>query len=731
MLDERFRSLKATRTPDLWPDIEHREPRPPRPEIPWGRFGTAAVAFAVAAAGIAFAARAFLGEPPRMQSEPTEPAVGNGLITFSDGGDAYVVEENGSGLRNLTRTPQGETLSPWEWSPDGTELALYGYVDDPSLGGANYDIYVMDAEGRSKTNLTTTEDDVAQAASQTSPTWSPDGRWIAYTSDEGAEENEGSSNLHVVAADGSEGRRITQSPLYDFSPDWSPDGSKIVFHRVVKGSSDILTVSPDGSSATRLTSDSGYNQLAVWSPDGTRIAFTSSRVGANEVFVMDADGSAETQLTDIGAKNLSSPTWSPDGTQLAFEVFDEGDWDIWIVNADGSAARPLTHGPGDETSPEWAPDGSSIAFLASPIPSGERDNTGTFDVYVMNADGTDQERLTRDVGALGGGLAWQAIPTTAETATDDEATARPSPSVVRTIDVGQATAVEEGFGSVWVTVLDGEVERLLRLDPETGETVARLTLPVPTWEVGGAGLEVGAGAVWVAGSRPTVEGPKATVIRIDPETNQMSRVFSIEGAVATDLVVYEGALWAPVAGDGKARLVGFDLGSDQIIPVPLSTPYPREVFVSGGAIWVHEHEQAEGAIGNSVLTKYDPVTDQVVASIPFDDWVSVASSDDAIWASRGGSLARIDPATARFVGDPIPSPGVFFGGVMQVGHDGIWFMGQSDSGGAAISWLNTSTGEVEASVDLGERASPIALEVALDTVWVLTDEGALIQIDPT
>jgi hypothetical protein len=61
MLEQRFKSVKATRAPDLWPDIERREPRPPRREVPWGRVGTVALAFTVAAAGIALATRAFLG----------------------------------------------------------------------------------------------------------------------------------------------------------------------------------------------------------------------------------------------------------------------------------------------------------------------------------------------------------------------------------------------------------------------------------------------------------------------------------------------------------------------------------------------------------------------------------------------------------------------------------------------------------------------------------------------
>lgn len=74
-LDERFRTLKRTDPPDLWPDIEGREPRPPRREIPWGRLGTAALALAVAAAGMAFAARAFMGERERASPRQTPTAI--------------------------------------------------------------------------------------------------------------------------------------------------------------------------------------------------------------------------------------------------------------------------------------------------------------------------------------------------------------------------------------------------------------------------------------------------------------------------------------------------------------------------------------------------------------------------------------------------------------------------------------------------------------------------------
>jgi hypothetical protein len=73
MLDERLQALKRTKPPDLWPEIEGREPRPPRREIPWARLGTAAVALAVAAAGFAVASRVFFGEERR---EPLDRLAG-------------------------------------------------------------------------------------------------------------------------------------------------------------------------------------------------------------------------------------------------------------------------------------------------------------------------------------------------------------------------------------------------------------------------------------------------------------------------------------------------------------------------------------------------------------------------------------------------------------------------------------------------------------------------------
>jgi streptogramin lyase len=228
------------------------------------------------------------------------------------------------------------------------------------------------------------------------------------------------------------------------------------------------------------------------------------------------------------------------------------------------------------------------------------------------------------------------------------------------------------------------------------------------------------------------------VVRFDPATNEMESVSSVQGAVATDVVVHDGVAWVPVEGESGARLIGFDLRTDRTISVPLPEGHPRSAFASGGAIWVHQQRDRPEPTGYFVLTKVDLSTEEVVATLPIGEWLSVAASDDAIWAARGRSLAKpplvvLDPGTARVVGEPIPAPPTYFGGVIEAGNGGIWFAGTDpDTRNAIIGWLDPFTGEVEASVDLGKGRFPIVgMDVTPGAVWVIRNDGSLIQIDPT
>lgn len=151
---------------------------------------------------------------------------------------------------------------------------------------------------------------------------------------------------------------------------------RLVVEREVAGNSDIYVLNADGSGLTRLTDDPGWDGTPRWSPDGTRIAFASERLGLPAIFVMDADGSNLQPLTD-GASVSMMPAWSPGGSKIAFasdrsyEVMMqggrqlvEGGLEIWLMNADGSDVERITGNYEDQAMyPDWAPNGQRLAYM--------------------------------------------------------------------------------------------------------------------------------------------------------------------------------------------------------------------------------------------------------------------------------------------------------------------------------------------------------------------------------
>ena len=137
-----------------------------------------------------------------------------------------------------------------------------------------------------------------------SPTWSPDGKKIAFVSD-----REGSPQIWVMNSDGSNQKRLTYQGKYNQSPRWSPNGDLIVFSsRDEKYVFDIFTIDPnDPSKITRLTQNQGNNVEPSWSPDGRHIVFSSTRTGRSELYIMTSDGFTQRRLTNGGG--FTSPSW--------------------------------------------------------------------------------------------------------------------------------------------------------------------------------------------------------------------------------------------------------------------------------------------------------------------------------------------------------------------------------------------------------------------------------------
>jgi len=210
--------------------------------------------------------------------------------------DLFVMDADGSSIRQLTATPAAEGYPAW--SPDGRHIAF-----ESNTPGGNFDVYVMDAGGSSVRRLT---DDPRR---DVGPTWSPDGRKIAFMSDRAGAE----FDLYWMNADGTDVERLTSGQT-DWFPQFSPDGSQIAFHRW----NDVHLLDLGARGIQRLTTDPDNGMYPAWSPDGSRIAFMSWRSGRTAIYTMQADGSDQRKIVQMASGSAIDPRWSPGEDTIVF-----------------------------------------------------------------------------------------------------------------------------------------------------------------------------------------------------------------------------------------------------------------------------------------------------------------------------------------------------------------------------------------------------------------------------
>ena len=275
-----------------------------------------------------------------------------GIDQDSSLSEIYTVNADGTGLTRLTdnQSYDGEPA----WSPDGQRIAFISSRDFDPIGTAvrGRMLYVMDADGSNARRLTPLTN------SARSPTWSPDGKRIAYDN----------GDIWAVAVDGGDPQLLFSTPGVDMQPTWSPDGTRLAIvsdwnaYDIVW---DIFLINDDGSGSSAVTGNIFDQQdylEPAWSPDGSRIATgVTKRLGtyeyATQIGVMDANGSnlallPGTKGSSVSGDSVGWPTWSPDGTMIAYAACDEGRCDIRWITADGSTIGEIVR---NATYPDWQP----------------------------------------------------------------------------------------------------------------------------------------------------------------------------------------------------------------------------------------------------------------------------------------------------------------------------------------------------------------------------------------
>ena len=190
-----------------------------------------------------------------------------------------------------------------------------------------------------------------------SPRFSPDNKWLAYTSYHKNNPNLYITELNVLKST----RAISRQKGLNMAPSWSPDGSVIALTLSKSVNPDLYLIDINGNELRRLTNGEGANVSPTWSPDGKKLAFVSDRSGTPQIYIMEVATKAVQRLTFLGNEN-TTPSWSPKGDWIAYTGRINGNTHILLSKPEGGAPVQLPQTAGDHESPSWAPDGRQVVF---------------------------------------------------------------------------------------------------------------------------------------------------------------------------------------------------------------------------------------------------------------------------------------------------------------------------------------------------------------------------------
>jgi TolB protein len=209
---------------------------------------------------------------------------------------------------------------------------------------------------------------------------------------------DGNFEIYTMTADGKNITNLSNNKALDFWSSWSPNGKFILFYSNRDGNNEIYRMDADGKNPINLSNHPSNDYLPDWSPNGKKIAFTSDRDHkSREIYTMNSDGTDLIRVTNNEFFE-EVPTWSRDGKQILFtrQIKEPGDTthaangEIFIMDADGKNEKRLTFKKGFDSGGKFSPDGKRIAFY------GPREDKN-FELFIMNSDGSNVNNLTNDV----------------------------------------------------------------------------------------------------------------------------------------------------------------------------------------------------------------------------------------------------------------------------------------------------------------------------------------------